>query len=137
MNSFRNAVDSYTHGNAAQVGACGGAEDVTKRSGDRYVNWDVAIPFSHRPPHRASGALPAMSSQHETVSRARALRGRLLAIAAACASAGVPLPMRRELARLTGATERQIHRSISYLRDIGRIEIERRQNRAWVQGVVQ
>lgn len=78
-----------------------------------------------------------MPSQHETVARARALRGRLLAIAEACASAGIPLPMRRDLARLTGATRRQIDRHISYLRDIGRIEIERRQNRAWVQGVVQ
>lgn len=127
---------SYTHGNAAQVGACGGAEVVNNRS----------LGSSKLEPYKSflrdlrierKGSVFSMPSQTETVARARALRGRLLAIAEACASAGIPLPMRRDLARLTGATRRQIDRHISYLRDIGRIEIERRQNRAWVQGIVQ
>jgi DNA-binding transcriptional ArsR family regulator len=74
-------------------------------------------------------------SQHITVARARAVRARLIAIAEACHSVGTPLPMRDELARITGATRRQIDRHISYLRDIGRITIERRANRAWVGGV--
>lgn len=91
--------------------------------------------FLHSPDARVNGAVP-MSSQVDVVTRARAVRVRLIAIAEACYVAGVPLPMRDELARICGATRRQIDRHISYLRDIGRITIERRANRAWVEGVV-
>jgi DNA-binding transcriptional regulator YhcF (GntR family) len=62
-----------------------------------------------------------------------ALRSKLVAIASACAGAGVPLPVRRELARITGATLRQIHRHIPALRDVGAITTQRRQGRVFVQ----
>jgi predicted transcriptional regulator len=74
-----------------------------------------------------------MSSNHPQVRRAAALRARLIAIAQACAAAGVPLPMRVELARITGARLRQIHRHIPALRDIGAITTERRAGRLYVQ----
>ena len=74
-----------------------------------------------------------MSSNHPQVRAAAALRARLVAIAQACASAGVPLPMRVELARITGCRLRQIHRHISVLRDVGSITTERRAGRLYVQ----
>jgi predicted transcriptional regulator len=74
-----------------------------------------------------------MSQNHPDARRAAALRARLVAIAQACAAAGVPLPMRAELARLTGARLRQIHRYIPALRDMGAITTQRRQGRVFVQ----
>jgi DNA-binding transcriptional ArsR family regulator len=74
-----------------------------------------------------------MSSNHPDARRAAVLRARLVAIASACAGAGVPLPMRAELARLTGATLRQVHRHIPALRDMGAITTERRGGRCFVQ----
>ena len=71
-----------------------------------------------------------MSSNHPD---ARALRAKLIAIAGACGSAGVPLPIRVELARICGVRLRQIHRHISALRDIGAITTQRRSGRCFVQ----
>jgi hypothetical protein len=65
--------------------------------------------------------------------RAEALRARLIAIASVCASAGVPLPPRHELAYLSGATLRQIHRHLTVLRDIGAITTQRRGQRLYVE----
>ncbi len=65
--------------------------------------------------------------------RAEALRARLIAIASVCASAGVALPTRAELAYLSGATLRQIHRHIGALRDMGAITTERRGQRLYVR----
>lgn len=74
-----------------------------------------------------------MSLNHPDARAAAALRGRLIAIAAACASAGVPLPVRAELARIVGCRLRQIHRHIPALRDAGAITTERRAGRLYVQ----
>ena len=74
-----------------------------------------------------------MSSNHPDARRAAALRARLVVIAQACASAGVPLPMRAELARITGATQRQIHRHVSWLKDTGALATVRRAGRLYVQ----
>ena len=74
-----------------------------------------------------------MSQNHPQVRAAAALRARLVAIAQACASAGVPLPMRVELARIVGCRLRQIHRHIPALRDTGAITTERRAGRLYVQ----
>lgn len=74
-----------------------------------------------------------MSSDHPDARRAATLRAKIVAIAQACAAAGVPLPMRRELARITGARLRQIHRHIPALRDAGAIITERRAGRCYVQ----
>jgi predicted transcriptional regulator len=41
--------------------------------------------------------------------------------------------MRAELARITGARLRQIHRHIPALRDVGAITTQRRQGRVFVQ----
>jgi predicted transcriptional regulator len=65
--------------------------------------------------------------------RAEALRVRLIAIAQACASAGVPLPERRELARIVGCRLRQIHRHLTVLRDMGAIATVRRGQRLYVE----
>ena len=65
--------------------------------------------------------------------RAEALRARLLTIASACASAGVPLPTRAELAQIAGCRLRQIHRHIGVLRDMGAIATERRGQRLYVR----
>ena len=67
--------------------------------------------------------------------RAANLRTKLIAIASACASAGVPLPARIELARIAGCRLRQIHRHIPALRDAGAITTERRDGRLYVQEV--
>ena len=74
-----------------------------------------------------------MSSIHPDARRAAALQAELVAIAEASAAAGEPLPMRVDLARLTGATLRQIHRHISRLQDVGAITTQRRQRRVFVQ----
>jgi DNA-binding transcriptional ArsR family regulator len=62
-----------------------------------------------------------------------ALRSKLVAIASACAGADIPLPIRRDIARITGATLRQVHRHIPALRDRGAITTERRGGRCFVQ----
>lgn len=113
--------ESSTMSNAAQAGTCGGAEDVNLRSGGRDVNWSLATSFSHRPPHRASGALPAMSSQASEI-RARALRARLSTLVEVCAELEVPIPLRKLLAPALGATDRQIARYLSILIDQGVVE---------------
>ena len=124
--------ESRKHTNAANGSdPVGGAVWVNNRSGDRAYAGAEHLQNAWLPA-RMQGVVRSMPSQAETVSRARAVRGRLLAIAEASYAAGIPLPMRDELARITGATRRQIDRHISYLRDVGRITIERRQNRAWV-----
>lgn len=74
-----------------------------------------------------------MSQNHPDARAAAALRARLMAIAAACAGAGVPFPPRAELARIAGCRLRQIHRHISVLRDVGAITTERRAGRLYVQ----
>jgi hypothetical protein len=74
-----------------------------------------------------------VSSNHPDARRAAALRARLVAIAQACASAGDPLPMRHELAQMTGARLRQIHRHVAWLRDIGALATQRRAGRLYVR----
>ena len=74
-----------------------------------------------------------MSQNHPDARAAAALRARLVAIAAACASAGVPLPARTELARILGCRLRQIHRHIPALREAGALTTERRAGRLYVQ----
>jgi hypothetical protein len=67
--------------------------------------------------------------------RAEALRNSLLAIARYCARTGEPLPMRAELARITGARLRQIHRHVAWLKDVGALATQRRQGRLYVRVV--
>jgi DNA-binding transcriptional regulator YhcF (GntR family) len=76
-----------------------------------------------------------MSQNHPDARRAAALRRRLIAVASVCASSGVALPTRAELAYLTGASLRQIHRHIPALRDTGALATERRAGRLYVQEV--
>ena len=119
MNSFR--LDALRATNEKRPGGNRGAtEDVT--NGLAAVrNWNVQAPF-----RIAAGSKQAelclMPSQHETVVRARAVRGRLLAVARACAELGVPLPERAKLAEAIGCTPRQIARYMALLIADGVVE---------------
>ena len=74
-----------------------------------------------------------MSSNHPDARRAAALRANIVGIAKACAEAGDPLPMRHELAQMTGARLRQIHRHVAWLKDVGALATQRRAGRLYVQ----
>ena len=132
MNRFRLNALRATNENAPTAHNGWGAETVTKRLLGAVRKGDRAISFSHKPSADARRAVP-MSSNHPDARRADALRRRLLAVASVCASSGVALPTRAELAWLTGASLRQIHRHIPALRDVGAITTQRRAGRLYVQ----
>ena len=118
-------------GHNAKPPTVGSGWGLTKRQLGVSEKEQCAPPVSHSPDCRSTG-VASMSSNHPDARRAAALRARLVAIAEACASAGVPLPPRHELADITRATLRQIHRQISALQDAGTITTEVRQRRCFV-----
>jgi hypothetical protein len=85
---------------------------VTRRRGCRAIR-DVDTPFSHSRFADARRAVPMSSQASEH--RARALRARLSTLAEVCAELGVPLPLRKQLAPVMGATLRQVDRYMAIL----------------------
>lgn len=114
MTLWMNQTESRKRSYGPGVGITEAAELVNLRSGGRNAKRSLASSFSHRPPHRASGALPTMSS-HQSEIRAQALRARLSTLAEVCAELGVALPPRKLLAPAMGATARQMDRYLAIL----------------------
>ena len=104
------------------VSASRGLKPLTRQSGVQEL--ERASQFSHTGCRNAIG-VPMIHPD--------ALRFKLVAIASVCAGADIPLPIRRDIARITGATLRQVHRHIPALRDRGAITTERRGGRCFVQ----
>ena len=113
MSLWIQSGESSTTSNAPGAETPGGAEDVTKRSGDR-AHWGVDTPNLHSLWPESKRAVYSMSSQASEI-RAQAMRARLSTLAEVCAELGVRMPLRKHLAPAMGATERQVQRYMSAL----------------------